>query len=218
MVLLEKGRGSGLEPILEDWGVSVGNNRVAGTGLAGREILVMDFGDHGATRGLRNMAVSFYGPYEVRVRSEGSQADRLRASPIALTAANSWVETNPAEDPPRFTEKEDPPGPAPVAVAVERGIPAGIKVSLPPTRLVVVGDADFVANGALVGGNEDFFMGALNWLLEREYLATVSPRAPDEIQVEMGTDQRSRLFLWVVAGLPGAALLLAGWVALARRR
>ncbi len=215
---LEKGRGTGLEPLLEDWGARVNNNRVAGPALPGRELLVMDFGDHPATRGLRNMACSFYFPHEVRPLTEGGQADRLRVTPIAISAANSWIETNPAEDPPRFNVKEDPPGPAPVAVAVERGLPAGIKVSLPPTRLVVVGDADFVSNGALAGGNEDFFMGALNWLLERDYLAAVSPRVPDEIQVEMDPGQRNRLFLWVVAGLPGAALLLAGWVALIRRR
>ncbi len=218
LFLVQKGRGTGLEPLFEDWGVRVSNNSVAGPALTGRELLVSDFADHPATRGLRNMACSFYSPREVRPLPEGSLADRLRVTSIALSAANSWIETNPAEDPPRFNVKDDPPGPASLAVAVERGVPAGLKVSLSPTRLAVVGDADFVSNGALAGGNEDFFMGVLNWLLERDHLAAVSPRLPDEISMDLDPEQRRKLFLWVVAGLPGAALLLALLVAILRRR
>lgn len=218
LVLLEKGRGTGLESFLESWGVRVGADRVAGPALTGRELMVQDFADHPATRELRNMACSFYSPHHVQPIADGGPADRLRVTPLAYGPKDGWVETNARQDPPRFDPGEDKPGPAPLAVAVEPGVPPGLKVSLPASRLVVVGDADFVANGTISGGNEDFFMGALNWLLEREHLAAVSPRVPDEIRMDLDGRQRNRLFMAVVAGLPGAALVLAFLVALARRR
>ena len=40
-------------------------------------------------------------------------------------------------------------------------------------RVVVIGDSDFVSNAALTGGNSDFFMSALNWLLERAELMAI---------------------------------------------
>lgn len=218
LFLLANGRSTGLESFLEEWGVRTGNARVAGPVLTGRELLVSDFGDHPATRGLRNMACAFYSPRPVEPLPEAGLADRLRVTTLASSPAGGWIESDPAEDPPHFDPGEDRSGAASLAVAVERGIPAGLKVPLPATRLVVVGDADFAANGALTGGNEDFFMSALNWLLERDRLMALSPRIPDEIRMDMDAKQRRRLFLAVVAGMPGAALLLALLVALARRR
>jgi ABC-type uncharacterized transport system involved in gliding motility auxiliary subunit len=218
LFLLEKGKGTGLETFLEAWGVRVGDDRVGGPALTGRELLVSDFADHPITHGLRNMACAFYSPHPVEALSGGSLSDRLRVTSLAFGPANGWIETDPAEDPPHFDAGADKAGPVSIAVAVERGIPAGLKVPLPATRLVVIGDADFAANGTLAGGNEDFFMSALNWLLERDHLAAVSPRIPDEIRMDMDKRQRGRLFLLVVAGFPGAALFLACLVALARRR
>ncbi len=218
LFLLEKGPDPGLAAFLEAWGIRVGEAQVAGPALTGRELLVSDFADHPVTRRLHNMACSFYAPHPVDVLSGGSLSDRLQVTPLAFSPATSWVETDPAEDPPHFDAGVDKSGPVSVAAAVERGIPAGLKMPLPATRLVVIGDADFIANGTLAGGNEDFFMSALNWLLERDYLAAVSPRIPDEIRMDLDGRQRTRLFLFVVAGLPGAALFLAFLVALARRR
>jgi ABC-type uncharacterized transport system involved in gliding motility auxiliary subunit len=218
LFLIEKGQGTGLEPFLEAWGIRVGNDRVAGPALTGRELLVSDFAEHPITRGLRNMACAFYAPHPIEALSGGNLSDRLKVTPLVFGPANGWIETDPAEDPPRFDAGADKPGPVSLAVAVGRGIPAGLKVPLPATRLVAIGDADFVANGTLAGGNEDFFMSSLNWLLEREHLAAVSPRIPDEIRMDMTKRQRDRLLLLVVGGLPGAALLLAILVALARRR
>ncbi len=218
LILLEKGPGTGLAPFLEAWGVRVEAGRVAAPALTGRELLVSNFADHPATRGLRNMACAFYAPHPVEPLSSGSLSDRLQVAPLVFSPANGWIETDPSQDPPHYDAGVDKPGPVSIAVAVERGIPAGLKVPLPATRLVVIGDVDFVANGTLTGGNEDFFMSTLNWLLEREHLTAVSPRIPDEILMNMGDRQRGRLFLLVVAGLPGTALLLALLVALARRR
>jgi len=219
LILLEPGRRSGLEGLLEAWGVRVGSGTIAAPDRVGRELLVTGFADHPATVRLRNLACTFFDPRPVEPRGSEPGADRAwRATVLAAGPENGWLENDPDQVPPRFDPESDRAGAIPLAVAVEEDIPAGLKPGRPAARLVVVGDADFVANGALTGGNEDLFMGALNWLLEREHLAAVSPKVPDEIRLDLDRRQRRLLFLIVGVGFSGAALLVALLVAAARRR
>ena len=93
-----------------------------------------------------------------------------------------------------------------------------MEVELQPTRLVILGDSVLVSNGALLGGqNVDFFMNALNWLLEREETVTIAPREPATIQVALDRGQLRWLSALVVVGLPGLVVLL-GLVVWAYRR
>jgi ABC-type uncharacterized transport system involved in gliding motility auxiliary subunit len=66
---------------------------------------------------------------------------------------------------------------------------------LPPatrqSRLVVVGDSDFAANGSLgFGGNRDLFMNALNWLAGAESLISVRPRDPEDRRITLPPNGR----------------------------
>ena len=107
-----------------------------------------------------------------------------------------------------------------MAVAVERGPVSGLEVEISPTRMVVLGDSYFVSNAALrtgVGGNIDFFMSSLNWLLERETLMGISPRVPGELRLDMNRRRLRLAMLVIVGGAPLLAALIgiAIWV---RRR
>ena len=100
-------------------------------------------------------------------------------TPLALTR-DGWAELNLTQTPARFDADTDRPAPVSVAVAVERGGASAIEMELRPTRMVVVGDSDFVSNGALqggVGGNTDFLLNAVNWLVEREALMAISAKS-----------------------------------------
>jgi len=112
----------------------------------------------------------------------------------------------------------DQSGPVPVAVAIEKGPVPGMEVGLQPTRLVIVGDSVLVSNGALLGGyNVDFFMNALNWLLERKETVTIASREPATIQVALDWGQLRRLSALVVVFIPGLVVLL-GLIVWAYRR
>jgi sterol desaturase/sphingolipid hydroxylase (fatty acid hydroxylase superfamily) len=93
----------------------------------------------------------------------------------------------------------------------------GIDVRIRPTRLVVFGDSDFIANGALAGGGMDLFMSALNWLLERDAAIGIAPRPFIEAKLLINKQQINRLFWMAVCGLPGIVALLGGLVWLRRR-
>lgn len=92
---------------------------------------------------------------------------------------------------------------------------------LPPaarqTRLVVVGDSDFAANGSLgFGGNRDLFMNALNWLAGAESLISVRPRDPEDRRITMPASGRG-LTVLVATAIP-LLCFGAGFYAWWRRR
>ena len=168
------------------------------------------------------MTCVFYGPRSIEpLPAAGDrvapQMDKPHVTALALCSSNGWAETDLDESPPRFDRAVDRPGPISVAVAVERGGGAALDVHIRPTRLVVFGDSDFVSNGALAGGNLDLFMSALNWLLERDRLMAIAPKAPDELRFDMTLARVRLLFVVVVLLLP-AAVALAGHLVWLRRR
>lgn len=225
LILLEPKRDAGLRPLLEDWGVQVFDDLVIdGTRMlmsSQGELVVTAYGNHPITAPLTRSATIFYGPRSVEPVPQSPtgdvSADQPRVVPLAGTSQSGWAETDLEQNPATYDVGVDRPGPVSIAVAVERGVAPTVDVALPPTRLVVIGDSDFVANGALSAGNSDLFLNALNWLLERDTQMAISPKRFIDYRLTIGPEQRWRL-LWVVAALiPGMVAILGGVVWVIRR-
>ncbi|OGV69258.1 MAG: hypothetical protein A2283_21720, partial [Lentisphaerae bacterium RIFOXYA12_FULL_48_11] len=161
LVLLEPATTTGIETFLESWNIKAGPGIVVGLSISGRELVVMQYGEHHITRKLKNITTVFYLPRPVETESvplpsSETPVDRPRVTVLASNTSEGWLETNLKESPARFDSKTDRQGPVSIAVAVEKGPVSGIEVELKPARMVVVGDSLFVSNGALsegVGGN-----------------------------------------------------------------
>jgi len=224
LFLLDPATTTGLDGLLADWGVKLARDVVVGLTLTGRELFIKDYGGHPVTRGLKGVVTTFYMPRSVEPAealsgTEDVPADKPKVTILAATS-KGWAEMNLNQDPPRFDADVDRKGPVSVAVAVERGPVSDIDVELKPTRMVVVGDSDFVSNGAMkagVGGNTDFFLSAVNWLLEREALMAIAPKAPIDLRLDMDERQAKTAFALIVVAVPLviAALGVLVWV---RRR
>jgi ABC-type uncharacterized transport system involved in gliding motility auxiliary subunit len=224
LLLLDSGATTGLEDLLAAWGVKLAPDVVTGLTLTGRELVVTEYGQHPITRRLRNVATMFYQPRSVEPLETGASAaertDKPKVSILAATTREGRARTASAESAAQPGGEADRAGPISVALAVEKGAHSGIEVGIRPTRMVVVGDSDFVCNGALssgMGGNEDFFMSALNWLLEREALMAIAPKVPGELRLDMDQRRARLAFLAVVAGFPALAAV-AGLLVWVRRR
>jgi ABC-type uncharacterized transport system involved in gliding motility auxiliary subunit len=223
IALLDAAVDTGLEPLLEEWGVRVRNDVVMdGTRtLTGRELFITDYGAHPVVRGLRGMTTVMYLPRSIAplaaVENDVGEADRPQVTELARSSPAGWAESNFEATPMKFEPGQDEPGPVPVAVAVERGPGKAIDVEIKPTRLVVIGDSDFLTNGAASGGNMDLFMSSLNWLLEREDLMAIAPKPIEGMRLMLDQRQLTRLFWVVVAGLPGLVAVM-GFVVWVRRR
>jgi ABC-type uncharacterized transport system involved in gliding motility auxiliary subunit len=224
--LLDSGMTTGLEDLMGRWGVRLTNDVVVGMTLSGRDLVVTRYGEHPLVRRIRKLMTMFWMPRSVEpaegvlLNGDGA-ADRPRVTALAFCGPEGWQETNLEQNPPQFDKDQDRRGPISVAVAVEKGPPGGIDVQLKPTRMVVVGDADFASNAALesgVGGMSDFFMSALNWLLEREALMAIAPKIPGQVNLDMDQRQIARAMAIMVLGLPSVAAALGLLVWWRRRR
>ena len=221
LVMLDPVTETGLEPLLADWGIKLANDVVVGLTLTGRELVVARYGNHPITQRFRNMTTLFYMPRSVEAATGTESADKPRVSALALNSDKGWAEHNLEQKPARYDEDSDRRGPISVAVAAERGAVSGIVLEIKPTRLVVIGDSYFVANGALasgVGGNADFFMSAVNWLVERENLLGIGPKTPEELRLDMSRGRLQAAYLAIAGGIPGLVAVVGLCVWLMRRR
>jgi ABC-type uncharacterized transport system involved in gliding motility auxiliary subunit len=220
LLLLDARTRSGLEPLLRNWGVDIADDVVidpANT-LNGRDLYVSSYADHPISSPLQGMASTFFLPRSIRPFPLGGGSDKPSVHELATSSALGWAEFDPDAPAPRFDPQIDVPGPVPIAAAIERGPVPGVHVQIQPTRIVVIGDSAFASNGGLMGANADFFLNSVHWLLAREELLGIAPRAVEELRLSLDAGQLRRLFALVVVALPAAVACLGGAVLWRRRR
>ena len=117
-----------------------------------------------------------------------------------------------------FDPTSEPRGPLTLAVALERGGVEAHDLVLRPTRLVVISDATFVANGALAtrgNANRDFFLNSVAWLAGLDTLNAV--RTPGNVIVT-GLDRNGWLRFGVWTGVLIMAFAALAMLSAFRRR
>jgi ABC-type uncharacterized transport system involved in gliding motility auxiliary subunit len=155
------------------------------------------------------------------------------AQKVLETSSKSWAESNlkdlfdtkePRKEPKLEADKGDIAGPVAVMSAVSAAAsdaPAGgaPDAPKPETRVVVVGDSDFVSNAALgAQGNRDWFLNSASWLAQQENLISIRAKDPGDRRLQLTADQSQRIFWLTLAVIP---LLLVGngfWVWWKRRK
>jgi ABC-type uncharacterized transport system involved in gliding motility auxiliary subunit len=225
LLMLDPSVTIGIERLMEDWGVKLGQGVVVGRTLTGGDLVVTEYGDHPITKNLLRITTEFFMPRPVEPiqasdTSLPTQPDKPRVSVLAANTKEGWVENDPSQRPPRYDPGIDRRGPVPVAVAIEKGLLNGIDVQIKPTRIVVIGDSYFVSNGGLkkaIGGNMDFFMSSVNWLVSREALLAIGPKPPGELRLDMNRRQTRTAYIIIIGAMPLAAACI-GLLVWQRRR
>jgi hypothetical protein len=209
---------TGLESILQRWGVNVGMSIVQDmentTSSSGTDVVVSKFGKHPVVNSLMQTELQMVEPRPVSAVSwKSPPADAPQVMELAFSGDSSTLTDDPAV----------PPRSYPLMAAVEQNNNVGVANPRGTTRILVAGDSIFLDNqvigGGLGGANGDFLGNAVNWLLIRpQLLEGIWPRPITEFRLQM-TRLQQREFCWVLLGaLPGAALLFGGLVWLARRK
>ena len=127
-------------------------------------------------------------------------------------------------------DQGDKPGPVSIGAAVSApatDVPApandakkagGAEPPKPESRVVAIGDSDFVANYAIgIQGNRDLFMNSVSWLAQQENLIAIRPKDADDRRVTLTAQQQSMIFWLSLIGIP-AIVLGAGMWTWSRRR
>ena len=121
---------------------------------------------------------------------------------LVEVAPRGWVSRKASIKEPRFDKKHDTPGPAIIAMALQR------QVNDREQRIVVVGNGAFVANSyAGNGGNVDLGINMVNWLAGEEHLITLQPRSAKDSNLTLSS---LHLNIIGIAFLVVVPLLLAG--------
>lgn len=208
----------GLEDLLSEFGVAVGNDRVVTRGFTGQieaaSLALPAGGDHALVRSLPQSPLTLF---ECRslMSSAGVRQLSSRLVPLLVShaAPRAWAE---GDFGPQLTPQpggaNDSDGPVTMAVAVERRNEAGAAPAL-----VVVGDSEFLSNRVLAGSagrvNSNFVLSSINWLRgRRELLGDIPPRrnegyrlsgSPDDLR---GLVWKSSLALWALIATAGVTV------------
>ena len=212
-----------IEGLLRDWGFDIGNNIVVDASGLGQII--------GA--GAETPVAATYPPHPITEKFGGV----LTAYPLARSigplkgGANghtpeSFIQTSPRSwgesdidglmktGEVKFDEGKDLKGPVSIAAAVSAPVaappapaPANKDQKKADTRVLAIGDSDFVANAYIsVQGNRDLFMNAVGWMVQQENLIAIRPREASDRRLTMTATDTRLVFFLAIFGIPGAIL------------
>ncbi len=135
---------------------------------------------------------------------------------LVEVAAHGWVghsEMNTLDSKPAFDKQRDTPGPAIIALALNRTI------NDVEQRIVVVGCGAFLSNSfAGNGGNVDMGVNMVNWLARDDQLITLQPRAAKDSNIVLSKTQLTVISAGFLLGLPLLLSIAGGYIWWRRRR
>ena len=216
---------TGLETLLSEWGVTVGENVVIDEKNALSEtkddFVTSTFGTHPLVKPL----LHGFQLYTILPRSvakdlrSAAGADAPQVEQLIYSSKDGRIVTDIRPNG-SWPNAKDFIGNVSLMVAVEKGGIRNVSADRGTTRIVVTGESLFLANNAIDReGNRQFATHAINWLLARnDLLVAVPPRPMSEYKLTMTTAQMSSA-RWILMGaLPGFILFIGGLVWLRRRR
>ncbi|MGC3960260.1 MAG: Gldg family protein [Verrucomicrobiota bacterium] len=205
--------------LLEQWGVAVSAGVVTDPdhsmnsikGAAGSDVTVYTFSDHPVAKSMQNYTLNLLSPRVVgerKSRETGADAPIVRW--LFATEPTAKLINDPAI----------PPRVYPLAVAVEKQAVPGVVTGRGNTRMIIVGDSYFLANGPMkVAENREFAGYALNWLLKQpQFTEGIGPKSFTEFRLTLTVAQMQTLGWALLGAIPGGILLFGGLVWWRRRK
>lgn len=226
-----------LVALAKEWGMDVGDNIVVDVSGMGQLLgagpsmpVAANYPSHPITDTF-NVITAYPLARSVTPATGGERT----AQPFVESSAQSWAESDlsalGAGGQVALDEtKGDKRGPITIGAAVSVDAPAAAAEPKPAdgekpatetpkkqTRVAVIGDSDFAANGYLgVSGNRDLFLNTVNWLAQQENLIAIRPREAEDRRVTLTAERQRFTFYTVVLGIP--LLVIAAGVATWWRR
>ncbi len=143
----------------------------------------------------------------ISIDSGKAAAEKIRPLTLMVTSPDAWGETeyNPTAQTQAVKDAgKDHIGPLTLAVALERGGIPDPRVKVETGRLILAGNSSFLSNEGLRVSEAglDFAINSLNWLINREQLAGIPPKAKQAVSLSLNEKQMGRIALSVVGIIP----------------
>ena len=208
-------------------GVQLDDNRVLRTVDMGtvtgivRDVYTQLVGDTAIAKQLPGVNVPMNGATQsLTLEADKVSSAGTKVAPLLQALKGYWGETEykDIENTGVYLDKgKDKEGSLAIAATVQKGAVADQRVQTNSARLIVAGNAHFVEREGITEQSAAFFVGGLNWLLERETLIGVQPKQIKTFRLSLSPDQLQQFFLVLVLGIPGVCALL-GVIVWWRRR
>jgi hypothetical protein len=204
---------TGLEPILQRWGVNVVADTVKDpeNTVTGQDVVVRQFGQHPVVAALGQLSLQLVLPRPVeKITIANAPVTAPQVTELIFSSPTSTLANDRSAAPRRY----------PLAAAVEQKPATGVATVRGNTRILVTGDSIFLGNYYIEGaGNRDFLNSAVNWLLDRpQLLEGIGPRPVTEFRLLLTQPQKQQLRWLLLGALPGGVLFFGWLVWLVRRK
>jgi ABC-type uncharacterized transport system involved in gliding motility auxiliary subunit len=205
--------------LAHDWGVDVGNNVVVDVSGMGRLIgtdasvpVVATYPSHPITQRFTFLTAF---PLTREAAPVSGGVNGHIAQPFLETGARSWAETDiksllSSGQVVLDEAKGDKKGPIVIGAAASAAVASatppkpGDDAPKPETRVAVIGDSDFAANGGLgIQGNRDLFMNTVGWLSQQENLISIRPKEADDRRITLTATQQNNITWLSLLIIPG---------------
>ena len=214
LVMLDPDNDAGLAPLLAEYNVTLGNNIVIDPerqipSASPLSLVIGLYHDHPIASRLQTFTI-FSIARSVGIKDPNNNVNV--ATELTATSDKAWGETDTEADRFRFDADKDTPGPLCTAVVVDNQS-SGM-------RLIVVGDSDFATNREESrGANRDLFLNCVNWLVKRETLVAIGPKAISEVKrLQLAPYQMNFIALVVLLVVPLLSAVIGVFVYLSRRK
>jgi ABC-type uncharacterized transport system involved in gliding motility auxiliary subunit len=205
--------------LAHDWGSDIGNDIVVDASGMGRLIgtdasvpVVANYPSHPITERYNFMTAY---PLARSVAPVMGGVNGHIAQTFIESSPRSWAEADikgllTSGEVSLDEAKGDKKGPVSMGTAVSAASTAtsepakpGDTQPKPETRVVVVGDSDFVANSGInIQGNRDLFMNTVGWLSQQENLISIRPKEGDDRRITLTARQQNQITLLALLIVP----------------
>ena len=219
LLMLPPRTGNEFQPLLDKWGVKLGNDVVVDQVLRlfqgpalGLAPLVNTYGVHDITKDFKQRTVF---PMTRSIHADAAGKKGLQATELVKTSPSSWGETDLDGLFQRSEATLDPAtdtkGPVSIAVVVNGDLKQMGSGKDGTARLAVYGSVEFASNREFEGTyyNRDLLMNTVDWLTGQADLLSIRPRAVRASRVQFSADQGTVIFYLSVLVIP-ELLLIAG--------
>lgn len=140
----------------------------------------------------------------------------IEVSALIRASPRFWGERHYLEELP-VVDEEDTVPPIYLAASIERGAVRDPGERADSSRMIVVGNSTLLDKQTMLAVSRDFVAASLNWLMNRENLIGITPKAKRSYRIQL-TSKQHELIFWITSiTMPGIVLGL-GFMIWATRR
>lgn len=203
-----------LRIFLRNYGVNPRNDRVitVKNGLVQSSVSAVFARGAEINRDLGGKSTIFDGSsISLEVRENDDQLINRRIVPIALirTSDGWWGETRDNLENPVFNPEEDNKAPLYLAAAILRGRATTDDTAPLVSKMVIIGNTDFLSETNLRPEQADFIKSSVNWMIGREELIGIGPRKLHRHKITILDSHHSFINKLLIIFLPAALILIS---------